>query len=68
MTELEIRLFVYERAHRNIPLAIEYLSFLKESLDCDDLDIRMKTLEMHEGKPLEIAKEVYLFLKGFVQE
>ena len=68
LTDFEIRLFAYERAQRDISLATGYVSFLKDSSDHQDLELRMRTLEVQEGKPLEKVKKVYLFLKGFVEE
>lgn len=63
-TKVELRLLAYEKAHGMFALAIEYATFLCKCKDRDDLQLRIKAIDLQEGKPIDEVKAVYSFLTG----
>lgn len=68
MNDFELRLFAYEKAHKNIDLAKHYLKFLNESSSDEDREIRIRAIDSRNGKGIKVIKKLYLFLRDGIYE
>lgn len=63
-TILKHRLLAYDCANGSIPLAKQYVDFLNQSQNEEELELRIRCIEMRKGCAIDKLEELLRFFDG----
>ena len=62
---LKLKVMAYNCANGSIPLARQYMDFLNQSLNDDDVELRVRCIEMRKGCSVSEMEELLVFLNSY---